>query len=750
MSTIELAGQWVRSIGGRDIDFVSVPGSFPPVGECELARNFECQPDPQARWFLCTEGVLASAGFKINGKEIGVAGPWATYRFEIPPDVLQERNQITATIHDLTEPFGPTPGRRFDAGLVRRIWIERRPRTLLQSLCFTADLSPDLSRADCIARVELDGPSREPVRIVLHDCTTGRPIISTTATPGAPATFTVGSPLLWSPVRPNLYTLTATLAGDVPATEQVGFRRIEVRGRDFYLNNQRFLLKGICRHEFTDQSGYSPSEEDVRRELAMIKHAGFNYIRLVHSPHAGCVCRIAAELGIFVSEEPGTCFHDLADPSIFGPAFEALRRTILRDRNVPSIFAWLIYNECNPNSEYAVMAAKVCRELNPGCLIGMADCSGQNDAIKAMVKAGDLSFYGINVYSYWPNDYCKRMEVFDDKPLIFTEWGGVMGQGNARQLKGLCDNFVLHAQPHRKLRVAGCSFWAWADYEEHSRPGSAAIDGWTVEGLVDAHGTPKPDLQQLSTMCFEMGREPRIVMPKIEVLAQRPRRDGNWRTVDLAGSVGDQASLVQTIAGIRKQHLKYSPWEIPLEPSLPPIPRFGSLMVDGIEFRCLDSAASITPGAALLLGSGRPEVLIPIDATVKSIAILGHIAMQGGYPASAVFSVHHRDSEKSKPLGMLAAEYEFIFADGTLKQPLRHGMELLRHNDICRWWTPQPRAPHTRPAVRCAIDKSYEMLRLDLWELPLDCPRHLQAIRWRLTDTHTILAMYALAVELST
>ncbi|GEM_PF-1014113 len=744
---IDLSGSWKRQIGVRQIDFVTVPGAFAPLGECVLEREFACDLSLRdgERLFLVTEGVLATAAFTLNGHKLGTAGPWATYRFELPAGLLKARNTITAHIRDLVEPFGPTPGRRFDAGLVRPIWIERRPASFLQSFSFSAVLSSDLSSADCTVAVEVDGPSTKPVDLVLQECITGREIAHATATPGQPARFRVDHPLHWSPERPNLYTLTATLPGDQAISEQIGFRRIEVRHRDFYLNNNRLLLKGVCRHEFTHVSGYSPTEDEVRRELAMIRHAGFNYIRLVHSPQAACVCRIAAELGIFVSEEPGTCFHDLADPAIYGPAFEAMRRTVYRDRNVPSILAWLIYNECRPNSDYAVMAAKVCREMNPGCLVAMADCSGENAAIKAMVKAADLSFYGINVYSYSPNDYRKRMETFDDKPLVFTEWGGVFGQGNARLLKSLCDGFVLHAQQQRKLRIAGCSFWAWADYEEHSRPGPAAIDGWTIEGLVDADGSPKPDLQQLSMMCFEMGREPIRVEPKVEVLSQRPRRDGVWQPVDLMAVSGDQVALEAAVDEMRSKHYQSSPWEVVIEPSFPILPRFGQLLVDGIEMRCRDTTS---PASPLLIGKSRGEVVIPINARVRSIAVLGHVALLGGYPSNVVQSVHHRDAETSKALGEAAAEYELVFADGTEVKPLRHGIEILRANDICRWWTPAPRAPETRPAVRCVVDKSFEILRLDLWELTLPAARQLQSMRWRLTDPDAILAMYALSVQI--
>ena len=269
---IELAGQWTRSVGGRDIDFVDVPGSYAPLGECVLEREFECGWRARAgqRVFLVTEGVLATAAFSLNGQEIGTAGPWATYRFELPPGLLKARNVIQARVRDIPEAFGPTPGRRFDAGLVRPLWIERRPAVFLEDVAFRAELADDLSSAACTVAVELNGGTRGTVDVVLAERDTGRVVGKGQATADAPAEFTVEWPRLWSPETPNLYTLTATLRGEKSEvlTESVGFRRIEVRGQDFYLNDQRLLLKGVCRHEFTDAVGYSPTEAEVRRELA--------------------------------------------------------------------------------------------------------------------------------------------------------------------------------------------------------------------------------------------------------------------------------------------------------------------------------------------------------------------------------------------------------------------------------------------------------------------------------------------------
>ena len=186
---IDLSGTWKRHIGGRQIDFVTVPGSFAPIGECMFEREFACASSLRdgERLFLVTEGVLATSTFTLNGHKLGhqpVPGP--PIAFELPAGLLKTHNNITAHIRDLVEPFGPTPGRRFDAGLVRRIWIECRPATFLQSFSFSAVVSSDLTSADCTVAVEIDGPSSNPVEITLKDCTTGRDIARATAMPGKP------------------------------------------------------------------------------------------------------------------------------------------------------------------------------------------------------------------------------------------------------------------------------------------------------------------------------------------------------------------------------------------------------------------------------------------------------------------------------------------------------------------------------------------------------------------------------------
>ena len=740
MEELQLGGWWKRSVGTRCIDFVAVPGSYEPLGECTLEREFRWTPaedEAGGRHFLCTEGVLAEAEFTLNGKPVGRAGPWVPYRFEIPPGILKESNRLLARVRDTAVPFGLTPGRRMDAGLIRGISIERRPPAFISSLELHYELSRDFARAACSLAVAMDGVARgTTVEALLEEVETGRPVATASADAGQAIEFEVREPRLWSPESPHLYRLRVRARGGAAdgetAVETVGFRRIEIRGRDFFLNGKRLVLKGVCRHEFLASHPFSPAEAAVERDLALIKHAGFNFVRLVHAPPAAAVPRIAARLGLLVSEEPGACFMDLSDERIASAAIESMRRTVLRDRNCPAVFAWLIYNECNPDSAYARRIADTIRGLDrSGRPIGMADCSRQVDKVKEMVEVAGLSLYGINRYNSDVQAYLEIMESYPDLPLVITEWGGRVGQGNPRILAELCATFASQTRLGSSARIAGSCFWAWQDYPEHTRAEPATIDGWTIEGLIDRQGKPRQDLLALSQMCFEIDHPPVREAGQPRVLLRGPRRSGAWAGVDLEQVAGDQAALDQEIEQARAVHGVQAPV-------------MGPVLVDGIEFTPRHAER---PAAPLLIGSGREEVVIRVNRRVQAIAVLGHVDFRAGYPGSGLFSVHTGGALAARTFGQPASEYRFEFDDGTVAEPLRHGEHILRGNVICRWWRSDPRAPFTRGAIEAVLHPSYEILRIDLWEKRFERPRLLRQIRWRLLDQESIQAMFAISVE---
>jgi hypothetical protein len=146
----------------------------------------------------------------------------------------------------------------------------------------------------------------------------------------------------------------------------------------------------------------------------------------------------------------------------------------------------------------------------------------------------------------------------------------------------------------------------------------------------------------------------------------------------------------------------------------------------------------------LLLDRSRVEAVITVDRLLCGVSMLGHVALGAAYPSNGVFSVHHRDQEIVRDFGSDAAEYRFIFTDGEEIVSLKHGVHVLRGNDICRWWKTAPRGPETTPAIRATVHPSYEVMRIDLWQKRFQRARHLREIRWRLVDLESVQALYAI------
>jgi len=743
-----LAGSWQRSIAGAPIDEVMVPGSYPPLGACALMRAIAIGAiDPGRRYFLCSDGVLARARLRCNHQELGIAEAWSSSRFEIPPTCLAPRLAITAEVTDITEAYGPTPGRRFDAGLIRALWIESRPQVLIADVHWQAVLASDRGSARGLVTLTCDGAGETlPANVHLY-APDGSCVATAALTPGQATALAIPAPALWSPTTPHCYRLVVTLGEEERWEERweelVGIRTLEARGADLWLNGERLLLAGVCRHEFMPGHGYAPPLEAVRAELIAIRRAGFNYVRLVHSPQSRDVVRLASEIGLLVSQEPGTCFHDLGDPLVAGPALAALARLVRRDRNAPAVLAWLIYNECLPHVGYACRAAELCRELDPQGLIACADCSGKFAEVMTMARAARLSFVGLNIYSITPDDYRTALSACAGIPLVLTEWGAGIWSNNQAGLDALCRMITEHVHSDASPRLAGFSYWCWADYEEYSRCEPCAIDGWTIQGLVDRYGAPKSEFQQLTRLCSDLGRPwaPRRATLQAAAGAppscSTPLEPGcSWLPLDLSPIAADDTADA-TLGAMRSRYR--GRW-----------PRGGQVTSGGIPFalRCSDAGGEVGALHPLLLGPSQ-TLTIPVGSRIHGLAVLGHTSFLAGYPSSSIHSVHHHDAEPVRALGSAAGAYHLRFDDGEEVVALRHGLEVLRANAICRWWKLAPRAPATVPALEAEIHPSYEILRIDCWQRRWDRPRLLRDLHWVSQDGVAIQSLYALSLLLA-
>ena len=127
-----------------------------------------------------------------------------------------------------------------------------------------------------------------------------------------PSTCTLEVPLrnfsAWSPEHPNLYWAKIELLedGKVVQTrrERFGVRKLEVRGKEFYLNGEPFYFRGFGDDSAYPLTGHSPADREFHLSHLMRAHAaGFNFVRLHTHAEVPEYFEAADEAGILVQPE---------------------------------------------------------------------------------------------------------------------------------------------------------------------------------------------------------------------------------------------------------------------------------------------------------------------------------------------------------------------------------------------------------------------------------------------------------------
>jgi beta-galactosidase len=186
--------------------------------------------------------------------------------------------------------------------------------------------------------------------------------------------LTIPSIAAWSSERPHLEDLNITLRDAAGATVEearfrIGFRRVEIVGRDLLINGRRILIRGVNRHDFDQRTGRVVTVASMRADLVLMKQFGFNAVRTSHYPNDPAFLDLTDELGLYVVSEADIESHAFwgtlcDDPRYLNQWVTRVTRMIERDRNHPSVFAWSMGNE----SGYGVnhdAAAAAARRIDP-------------------------------------------------------------------------------------------------------------------------------------------------------------------------------------------------------------------------------------------------------------------------------------------------------------------------------------------------------------------------------------------------
>ncbi len=333
------------------------------------------------RTILCFEGVESAFYLWVNGQPVGYSqGSRLPAEFDLTPYLCPGENTLAVMVIRWSDgSYLEDQDHWWMAGIYRDVYLYSLPHTHIFDFHARAELGDAYRDAHLRVTAQVEG-GRGPgqagltLSISLHT-PDGQPAAAPISRPVEfyPTEFntlTLDQPILnpkkWTDETPNLYTLVLTLhnsAGEpVHITRtRIGFRNVEVRGRQLLVNGQPVLLKGVNRHEHDDRTGKTLTEASMLADIQLMKQFNLNAVRNSHYPNHPRWYELCDEHGLYVIDEANIETHALYDRLCHDPdwlhAFMVRgARMVARNKNHPSIIIWSLGNESGYGPHHDALA----------------------------------------------------------------------------------------------------------------------------------------------------------------------------------------------------------------------------------------------------------------------------------------------------------------------------------------------------------------------------------------------------------
>ncbi|MGD9557337.1 MAG: glycoside hydrolase family 2 TIM barrel-domain containing protein [Mangrovibacterium sp.] len=417
------------------------------------------------------DGSMTDTQVQINGKVAGPVHQGAFYRFRYDISKLLkygQRNLLEADVAKRSANESVNKAEReadfwIFGGIFRPVFLEVLPAVHMKRVAIDARADGSFSslvvlsdaKSDYTLLAELTDLKGNPLgNAVQTEIRKGK---SEAAVSG---NFPGVKP--WNPEWPNLYQMKFSLKkGDKvlhEVTERVGFRTVELRPHDgIYVNGEKVVFKGVCRHSFWPETGRCLSEENHLTDIRLMKEMNMNAVRMSHYVPDKQFLELCDSLGLFVLDEV-TGWQDGYD-TIVGP--KLVKETVLRDENHPCVVVWDHGNE-------------------GGWTFANEKGFHETDIQKRPVIYPWLLRNGVDTHHYPDYDYAVGRYVFGNDPFMPTEFmHGLYDGGHGAGLDDYWRNYQsspLHA---------GGFLWVLADEAvlRTDKPGQ----------VFDADGNHAPD-----------------------------------------------------------------------------------------------------------------------------------------------------------------------------------------------------------------------------------------------------------------
>jgi beta-galactosidase len=182
--------------------------------------------------------------------------------------------------------------------------------------------------------------------------------------------FAVTNPEKWTAETPDLYTIVLTNTEGEILSSKVGFRKEEIKGRIFMVNGVPIKLKGVNRHEHWSDVGHAITEEQMIRDLEVIKQGNCNHVRTCHYSDDPRWYELCDEWGIWLVAEANVESHGYSgrfdeEPTMKAAIIDRNVANVENFKNHPSVIIWSLGNESGYVGTNFVAAQKAIKAIDP-------------------------------------------------------------------------------------------------------------------------------------------------------------------------------------------------------------------------------------------------------------------------------------------------------------------------------------------------------------------------------------------------
>jgi len=338
--------------------------------------------------WLTFDGVDAGFFLWINGQKVGYSvNSRNAAEFNVTPYVKPGNNIVAVEVYKYTAgSYLEDQDMWRLSGIFRNVTLWASPKVHIRDYFIKTDLDDQYQNAtlQLEAKVHNYGAEASPVQqLAVTVYKDGRPILpKTVEVPRIPAggettvslQMEVEKPLKWTAETPYLYTTVLDLKEGKKSVEllssRIGFRKIEIKGRQFLVNGVPIKLKGVNRHENWPEVGHAVTEEQMIKDLEVIKQGNCNHVRTCHYSDAPRWYELCDEYGIYVVAEANVECHGLMnrfndEPQMKEAIIDRNVANVESFKNHPSVIIWSLGNECGNGGGNFRTALQTIRDIDP-------------------------------------------------------------------------------------------------------------------------------------------------------------------------------------------------------------------------------------------------------------------------------------------------------------------------------------------------------------------------------------------------